>query len=404
MKHKDDAGESCTVQSGWKARIATFLISQNLSLFGSSIVGFAVIWHITLETSSGVWMMLATICTLVPQVFIAPFGGVWADRYNRKYMIMLADAFTALATLALAISFLLGFRALELLLVASVVRAIGAGIQNPAVSAIYPQLVPEEKLTKVQGVNQTINSGLALLSPTVGGLLLGTVGIVGTFFVDVITAALAILVMSRIGVEQPPATLSAKSVWKDMGAGVSYIWGHGQLRRLMIFMLFAFLLITPAFTLNPLMIKRTFGDEVWRLTVHEIVWSVAMIAGGLFVSVKGSFHNKPRTMAICIVGFGITYALLGLSWDFISFLVFLGISGLFWPVISTAQTVFIQETVPQDLTGRVFSVIQLIITGTVPIAILFFGPLADVVGIQTIMLVSSTLLALLGIAYGVSER
>ena len=391
-------------QSNWQRRIATFLISQNLSLFGSSVVGFAVLWHITLETSSGVWMMLWTLCTLVPQVFISPFGGVWADRYNRKYLIMIADAFTALATLAMAISFLFGFRSLELLLIASVARVIPAGIQNPAVSAIYPQLVPEEKLTKVQGFNQTLNSALALISPAIGGLLLGTVGIVGAFFVDVATAALAILVMTRIHVERPAENVSEKSVWGDIRDGIAYIRGHGQLRRLIIGILFVFLLITPVFTLNTLLIERTFGDEVWRLTVHEIVWSVAMITGGVFVSIKGQFHNKPLTISICIMGIGVTFALMSLSWNFISFLVFLGLAGLFWPVFSAAQTVFVQETVPQDMQGRVFSVIQLIITSAVPIAILFFGPLADVVRLQTIYLISCVLLTVVGLVYGFIER
>ena len=320
--------------NNWKKRIAIFLISQNISLFGSSVVGFAILWHITLETSSGFYMMLATICTQVPHVLVLLFGGVWADRHNRKHLIMLADGFTALATLALAVFFLQGFRSITLLLIASAVRALGLGIQNPAVSAIYPQLVPEEQLTKIQGINQTINSALTLLSPAIGGLLLSTVGIVGAFFVDVVTATLAILVMSRIYVERPPALDSQKSVWKDIAAGVSYLRGHRQLRRLIICILCSFLLITPAFTLTPLLIQRTFGNEVWRLTVHEIVFSVAMILSGLFVSIKGKFRNKPRTIAVCIMGFGVTFAMFGVAWNFVSFLVFLWVAGFFWPVLS----------------------------------------------------------------------
>lgn len=390
--------------SNWKKQIIIFLISQNISLFGSSVVGFSVLWHITLETSSGVWMMLATVCTLAPQVLISLFGGIWADRYNRKYLIMLADGFIALVTLALAISFLLGFRSMELLLIVSVVRALGAGIQTPAVNAIYPQLVPKEQLTKVQGINQTISSALALLSPAIGGALLGTVGIVGAFYVDVVTAAIAILVMSRIHVERLPAAPANNSAWKDFCVGVSHIWKHKQMRRLIICLLFCFLFITPAFTLNPLMIERSFGNEVWRLIVHEIVWSVSMIIGGVFVTIKGQFRNKPRTLALCIVGFGVMFGLVGLSCNFESFLVFLGAAGIIWPVMSTTQTVFVQDAVPPEMLGRVFSVIQLIMTGTLMIAILFYGPLADVVRIETILLVSSVLLALVGIIYGLSER
>ncbi|HOH47458.1 MAG TPA: MFS transporter, partial [Candidatus Cloacimonadota bacterium] len=130
-------------------KVILFLISQNLSLFGSSVVGFAIIWHITLETSSGTWLMLGTLTTMIPQVLVSLWGGVWADRYNRKHLIMLSDSFVALATLGLALFYIAGFRQIWLLLAVSAVRALGSGVQTPAVNAIYPQLVPPEGLTRV---------------------------------------------------------------------------------------------------------------------------------------------------------------------------------------------------------------------------------------------------------------
>ena len=381
-----------------------FLVSQNLSLFGSSIVGYAIIWHITLETSSGVWMMFSAICALLPQMLISLFGGVLADRYNRKYLIMLADCFVAMVTLALAISFLLGFRRLELLLIVSVARSIGAGLQTPAVSAIFPQLVPEEKLTKVQGINQTLVAALMLLSPAAGGLLLSTVGIVWAFIVDVITAALAVLVMSRIRVEKIPEVKDSQSMYKDILAGIAYIYGNNRLRRIIICGLFGYLLITPAVMLRPLMIERAFGHEVWRLTASEIVWSAASVLGGIFVSLKGQFRDKTLTMAICISAFGVMFGLLGVAWNFLSFLAFMGIAGFFMPVIATALTVYIQENAPSEVLGRVFSVTHLISTGSMLVAIMFFGPLADVVKIESILLLCGALLVLVGVLYGLSEK
>jgi len=348
--------------------------------------------------------MLATVCALVPQVLISLFGGVLADRYNRKHLIMLSDSFIALATLVLAISFLLGFDRLELLLVASVIRSFGAGIQMPAVSAIYPQLVPKEQLTRVQGINQTLTSVLLLLSPAVGGILLGTAGIVGAFFLDVITAAIAVLVMSRIHVERIMTVHITTSIWNDIRSGIDYAFGDKRLRRLIIFVLFYFFLITPAAVLTPLMVERTFGSEIWRLTANEIAWAGASIVGGLFVTLKGEFQDKPRTMALCTVAFGVIFGLLGLSWNFSSYLVFMGIAGFFLPVIVTAQTVYVQETVSPDMLGRVFSVLQLIMAGSFPIAMLFFGPLADIVRVETILLISGVLLAMVGVIYGLSEK
>jgi len=124
----------------------------------------------------------------------------------------------------------------------------------------------------------------------------------------------------------------------------------------------------------------------------------------VFVSVKGKFRDKPRVMALCIMGFGLAFGLLGLSWNFASFLVFLGMAGFFWPILSAAYTVFVQETAPAEVLGRVFSVIQIVMMGSVPIAILFFGPMADVVRIESILLACGPLLALVGVIYGWREK
>jgi DHA3 family macrolide efflux protein-like MFS transporter len=374
-------------------------VSQNISLFGSSVVGFAILWHVTIVTSSGAWIMLTTICSSLPQVLMSLFGGVLADRYNRKHLIMLADGFIALSTLVLAVAFLGGIRRLELLLAVSAVRSLGAGIQTPAVSAIYPQLVPSEKLTKVQGLNQTLNSISMLLSPAAGGMILSVTGIVGTLFVDVATAALAIAVMARISVKSIRQAHGSATVWQDIFYGISYTFRHMRLRRLIICSLFSFFLVTPAAVLTQLMVERTFGAEIWRLTANEIVWTIGSMIGGVFVSLKGHFQRKAQAIGLSLVGLGSMFGLLGVATNFMAYLAFMGIAGCFMPLLATAQTVYIQEITEPDVLGRVFSLVQLISSSAMPIAILFFGPLADIVRVEYILLVSGALLALTGITY-----
>ena len=380
-------------------KIALFLLSQNISIFGSSVVGFAVIWYITLETSSGKWVTVFTVCALLPQVLISLWAGVWADRYNRKYLIMLADGFIALFTFGLALAFWAGFGKLELLLVVSLIRSIGAGIQTPAVNALFPQIVPQEKLTKVQGINQTLNSVLLLLSPAVGGVLLGSVGIAWAFMLDVITASLAIAVLSFIHVEKVSRTGEDLSVLVELRQGISYALNNKLLKLILICFGVSFFLVTPAALLTPLLVERSFGSDVWRLTANEMVWTVGSLVGGVFVSLRGEFKNKTRTAAICLVGFGITFALLGIANNFILYLLIMGISGFFMPIIATAQTVLIQEIVEPTMMGRVFSLVQIVTGVSMPIAILFFGPLADIISIGLILLVTGVLLAVVGVLY-----
>lgn len=384
-------------------QVVLFLISQNVSLFGSAVVGYAIIWYITLETSSGVWLMLTTICSMLPQVFVSLWGGVWADRYDRKLLIMISDAFIAVSTLGLAIAFWLGFTRIELLLVVSVVRSVGAGIQMPAVNAIYPQLVPPENLTRVQGINQSLSSILMLLAPAVGGVVLGTMDLAWAFMIDVVTGSAAILILRLIIVNRVERSDEPTSLLDELKKGVRYAFGNPLLKGIIICYGFSFFLITPAAVLTPLMIERSFGGEVWRLTANEIVWTVGSFVGGIAVSLYGNIKNKILTIALCLVAFGISFTLLGLAGSFVLYLLVMGISGFFMPIIATAETVFIQEITAPQMMGRVFSIIQIITSAAMPLAILLFGPLADVVPVETLLIISGILLALVGLIYQLSN-
>lgn len=384
-------------------QVVLFLISQNVSLFGSAVVGYAIIWYITLETSSGVWLMLTTICSMLPQVFVSLWGGVWADRYDRKLLIMISDAFIAVSTLGLAIAFWLGFTRIELLLVVSVVRSVGAGIQMPAVNAIYPQLVPPENLTRVQGINQSLSSILMLLAPAVGGVVLGTMDLAWAFMIDVVTGSAAILILRLIVVNRVERSDEPTSLLDELKKGVRYAFGNPLLKGIIICYGFSFFLITPAAVLTPLMIERSFGSEVWRLTANEIVWTVGSFVGGIAVSLYGNIKNKILTIALCLVAFGISFTLLGLAGSFVLYLLVMGISGFFMPIIATAETVFIQEITAPQMMGRVFSIIQIITSAAMPLAILLFGPLADVVPVETLLIISGILLALVGLIYQLSN-
>ena len=159
------------------------------------MVNFAIVWYISLTTASGMMITVAILTSFLPQILISLFSGVWADRYNRKYVIMASDALTALSTLALAILFLMGYRDIRLIFVASAIRSVGSGIQSPAVSAILPQFVPQDKLMRVNGINGSVRSFITLLSPAAGGWILAAYSVEIAFFVDVVTAAAAISIL-----------------------------------------------------------------------------------------------------------------------------------------------------------------------------------------------------------------
>ena len=380
-------------------RIVLFMISQNLSLFGSSVVGFAIIWYITIETSSGIWLMFATLANMVPHLIISLYSGVWADRYRKKYLIMLSDGFIALVTLVLFVLFRMGYQHLELLLVVSVIRSLGSGVQGPAVSAILPQLVPKEHLTRIQGINQSISAVLYMLAPAMGGMVLGLMDLSWTFLLDVLTATIALVIFIFIKVDPIKRAKTDIPVVHAMFEGLRYTFGNSVLRTLIIYYSFAFFLLTPAAILTPLLVERSFGPEVWRLTVNEVSWTVGNLIGGILVSLRGHFNDKVKAIAISLIALGIGFALLGVAPFFSLYLLIMTLVGIFMPILTTAETVMIQKITPANKMGRVFSIVQVLSGSTIPLGMLVYGPLADIVSIESLLIVSGVLMALVGLLY-----
>ncbi|MFY9395521.1 MAG: MFS transporter, partial [Saccharofermentanales bacterium] len=171
----------------WQRVSVAFLGGQAISLVGSGLVQFAIIWYVTLRANSGTSMMIITLASFIPQLLIAPFSGVWADRYDRRWLVILSDGGIALATLALAILFLLGYDHVWFIYVAAIIRSLGGGIQGPATNALIPQITPRKDLLRVNGVNSTINNVSSLLSPILGGALLSLFPLWVVFMIDVVT-------------------------------------------------------------------------------------------------------------------------------------------------------------------------------------------------------------------------
>ena len=388
------------VMEHWKRDIILFLSSQTISLFGSSLVQYAIMWYVTLTTESGVMMTIYIICGFIPTFILSPIAGVWADRYNRKNLIMLADGMIAFSTLILAIVFLMGYDEIWLLFVMAAVRAVGAGIQTPAVGAILPQIVPKDKLTKVNGTNGTIQAVIMFVSPMVSAALLTMTSIEIIFFIDVITAAIAIvtlLVFFKIPVHEKAAEKQTTSYFNDLKQGLTYINQHAFLKKFFLFFAFFFVLMAPAAFLTPLQVTRSFGDEVWRLTTIEIFFSVGMMLGGGIIATWGGFKNKVHTMTFASILMGACTFALGIAPIFWLYLIFMAVFGVAMPIFNTPTMVLVQEKVEENYLGRIFGVFGMISTSMMPMGMLIFGPIADIIKIEWLLIGTGIFMVILSI-------
>ena len=379
----------------WKKNIILFLTSQTISLFGSSLVQYAIMWYITLETQSGVMMTISIVCGFVPTFFLSPFAGVWADRYNRKALIMGADAMIAAVTLLLALLFLAGYGMLWLLFLMSAIRALGAAVQMPAVGALLPQIVPPEKLMRVNGINGSIQSLSMLAAPMAAGALMSVADIEVIFFIDVFTALLAILTLLlflHIPAHRKALEKQKIGYFQDLAEGFRYIRDHTFIKCFFIFCAVIFFLIAPAAFLTPLQVTRSFGGDIWRLTAIEIAFSVGMMLGGILMASWGGFTNRHRSIILGSFLMSATTVVLGITPVFWVYLLMMGLTGLSIPVFNTPATVMLQEKVEEEYLGRVFGVLSMISSSMMPIGMLFFGPLADIIQIEWLLVGTGLLL------------
>ena len=179
----------------------------------------------------------------------------------------------------------------------------------------------------------------------------------------------------------------------ELKNGLKYVNNNKLIKHLLIYYIFFYLLVSPAAFLTPLMVARSFGPEIWRLTLNEILFSGGAVLGGLIISAWGGFKNHMKTIAFSCFGFGICTVLLGFSFNFVFFLIAMGVAGVFVPIFNAAESVMIQQNVENYMQGRVFGIIEIFAAGLMPIGMLFYGPLADVIKIETILVITGFLIA-----------
>ena len=376
-------------QNNWTRKTVLFLVSQCITLFGSMIVQMSVIWYVTLKTSSGGWVAAFTICSYLPQFLISFFAGVWADRYSRKKLIVLSDAVITVAT---AIMFFVmpvistDSMLLSALLAMSIIRSIGTGVQTPAVNAVIPHLVPEEHLMRYNGINATMQSIVQFAAPAVAGAVLSVGTFRATLFIDILTSLLGIGLLSCVLLPKQETVNENVSVFSEMKAGVYYSFSHKMIGKiLMVYGLFI-LLSVPAGFMAALLVSRVYGDVYWYLTAVELVGFAGMALGGVLMGAWGGFKSRVKTFVVGLLILSLMTIGMGLSPYFILYLALMFVYSIALTIVQTATTTIIQEQTESSMQGRVFGLMGAMYSGFLPVGMAIFGPLADMLPLQWIMI------------------
>ncbi|MBI3739435.1 MAG: MFS transporter, partial [Chloroflexi bacterium] len=301
----------------WAARFFTVWTGQAFSLFGSQIVQFALVWYLTQKTGSATILATATLVAMLPQILLGPFAGAIVDRSSRRLVMILADSFIALSTAGLIVLFAMGKIQIWHIYVAMALRSLGGAFHSPAMSASTPLMVPEKHLTRVSGMNQTLQGIMSMIAPPAGALLIGVLPTQGVLMIDIATAALAVLPLFFIPIPQPASKQEASkektNLMQDVREGFVYIRAWPGLMAILFMALIINFLLTPTAALMPLLVTKYFGKGALEFGLTDTAFGFGFIAGGLLLSIWGGFKRKVSTSLTGIIGIGIGILIVGLA-------------------------------------------------------------------------------------------
>ena len=384
----------------WKFPFFTIWGGQALSLVGSRIATFALVWWLTDETGSATVLAFATLFAMLPGIVFGPFIGVYVDRWNRRITMIVADSAIAAVSLWLAYLFWSGDIQIWHVYVIMFARSFGGTFHWPAMQSSTSMMVPKEHLARISGVNQALNGGLNIVGPALGAMLLKIADIHHIMLLDVATAAFAVTPLLFILVPQPQRTNgngtdtdSKPSMWAELREGLDYLLKWRGLMILTALALVIKLVLTPAFSLIPLLVTEHFGGEAGELAGLEAAFGVGVIAGGLLLGVWGGFKRNMYTSLLGIFMIGITMLALGVTppGGFVIAVGLLLIMGAAVSLTDGPLFAVLQGTIAPEMQGRVFNLFGSLISFTSPIGLAIAGPVTDLIGIQVWYVTSGVL-------------
>jgi DHA3 family macrolide efflux protein-like MFS transporter len=397
-------------QVKWKIPFFTIWTGQAFSLVGSRVLEFALIWWLTQLTGSATVLATATLMWVVPQVFLGPVAGALVDRWNRRVVMIIADSLIALVALWLAYLFWTGSIQIWHVYAGLLVRAIGGCFHWPAMQASTSLMVPDEHLTRVAGLNQTMQGALNVVGPPLGAMLLALLPFEGIMLMDVGTAMFAVAPLFFVHVPQPerasaesedgrPAQGKAPSVWSDVRAGLRYVWGWPGLFAVLIMATVLNFVVNPAFSLMPLLVKGHFGGDALQLGWLESSWGVGLVLGGLLLSAWGGFRRRVYTSLTGIVVQGVGIMLIGLAPANAFWLAVVGmfVGGVMNALVNGPMFAVLQAVVAPDMQGRVFTVVMSMASAAWPLSLAVAGPVADSVGVRPWYVVGGAVSVIMGL-------
>lgn len=370
----------------WKRKFAVIWTGQAISIFTSSIIQMAIIWYLTDKTESAAVLSFATLAGFLPQAVLGPFIGVLIDRYDRKWIMILADSAIAFVTMVLVLAGLFGTLPIWLIMIVLFFRSIGTAFHSPSLQAVTPMIVPKEYLTNCAGYTQGMESVSLLLSPAVAAILYSTLNISMILLTDIVGAAIAIITITVIKIPKTNRTDNEKvpDLLQEAKEGFIVLRKEKGMMSLMIISSLYAMIYFPIGTLYPLICMSYFGGTFKDSSIVEIVFSAGTLLGAVILGKRGEKINKIYAIILSIAAMGVGLIITGILQpdQFKVFIVMAGFMGITIPFYYGVLTAIYQLKIKEEFLGRVLSLSTSLGMIAMPLGLILSGSFAEIIGVE----------------------
>lgn len=374
---------------------------QFLSILTSSIVNFAIVLWLSLETGSAEVLAFATMAALLPQSVLGLFTGIFIDRWKRKRVMIMADSFIAFCTLILAVLFYFDLAKISHIYVLLALRSVGSAFHMPAMQASVPLLAPKSELMRIAGINQVIQSVCNIAGPALAGLFITMMKMTNILLLDVAGAAFACLSLCFVFIPDPSheERNSELHLWREAKEAIMEVRNQYGLSWLFLLSILATFVIMPVSVLFPLMTLNHFAGNAFQVSLVEVSWGGGALLAGALLGLKKYRWNEILLINGMYIALGLTFLFSGLLpvSGFIWFAVLTALGGVCGSLYFATFTTVIQSRIDPGVMGRVFSFYMSFSMLPSMIGLLSTGFLADSIGLGNTFIISGGFLCLIGI-------
>lgn len=354
-------------------------LGELISCIGSGMTAFAVSIYVYELTGSATWVSITALLAYLPTILMNPVGGILADRYDRRSMMILGDSFSALGLLFIFICIITGNISAVSILIGVTISSVFVGLLEPAYKATVTDLVSENEYAKASSLVQIAGSSKYLISPVMAGLILSVADIKAILLIDMATILITVVATASVrnSVKVIKKYNDNFNFFMEFKVGIKCITQDKGVSSLVVLMAFMCFFVAFIQTLMTPMILA-FADFK-TLGIMESVSAVGMLIGSVVIGILNIKKSFTRILIISLMAAGVFMSMTGTTtniWLIMSY------SILFFtalPFINTCADVLIRSRIPNDVQGRAWGIISVLTQLGYVVAYAVCGILADYV-------------------------